>query len=225
MNKISIAFVDDHKLLRAGLIELINDFKNCTVMLEAGNGKEFTQQLNLENLPQIVLLDISMPVMNGYDTAAWLQQNHPGIKIIVLSQFDEEFAIARMVNLGACAFLVKDEEPEILEEALNTVHQTGFYFGGQLGSLVRQLLQPSKYSQPGYDTLLSETEIRFLELSGSSLTYNQIGDELSMTVKQVEHLRDRLCTQFDLKTRPQLAVFALSNGLTLPPVNYTVSWQ
>ena len=90
-----VALVDDHELLRAGLARIIDKFDGYKVILEAGNGKEFIDSIDKNNIPDVVLLDISMPVMDGYETAAWIGKNHPDLKILVLSMLDNESAIIK----------------------------------------------------------------------------------------------------------------------------------
>jgi two-component system invasion response regulator UvrY len=216
MTKITIAFVDDHKLLRAGLSELINGFGNYLVTIQANDGNDFINQLPVKGLPEIVLLDIEMKGMNGYKTAEWLQRHHPEIKIIIVSQLDEPHAVHRMLSFGACAFILKADDPCIFKQALDSVYQTGFYIGGMLATEVREALQPSKFVKHKNEYHLSEKEVNYLQRCGTSLCNKQIADELKLTSKQTEHLKEKLCDKLDLKTRQELAVFAMKMGFTPP---------
>jgi DNA-binding NarL/FixJ family response regulator len=220
MSKISIAFVEDHHLVRFGLTAIINLFEDYTVILEASNGQDFIQKLTLANLPQIVLMDIEMPVMNGYDTTVWLQRNHPHIKVIAISSIYKEFAVVKMIHSGACAYIAKDAHPCEFKKALDAVHQSGFYIEGEQGALVRQALYPSKYGQLEIVTNLFEEEIHFLQLCGTSLCGIAIASQLKKSPKQTEYLQTKLMEKLGLRTRTQLAVFAIENGLKkfTPPV-------
>lgn len=133
-------------------------------------------------------------------------------KVIAISGIYQEFAVAKMVHSGACAFVAKDALPCEFKRTIDAVHQHGFYLGGEQGALVRQLLQSSSYNWPVNRTSLSEMEIRLLQFCGTARTYKQIAHELKLSVKQVEHLRDKLCEQLGVQTRSQLAVFAVYNG-------------
>src|SRR5690606_12394668 len=112
-----IAIVDDHALFRKGLAGLINCFPDYKVLLEASNGSDFIHRLQAEQLPDIVLLDISMPEMDGYATAEWIRINHPSIKILALSTMDAESAIVKMIRHGAKGYVLKDAEPSELKRA------------------------------------------------------------------------------------------------------------
>jgi len=186
MNKIPIAFVEDHKLLRTGLTELINGFGNYVVTIQAGNGADFINQLPAKGIPEMVLLDIQMKGMNGYATAEWLQQNHPSVKIIVVSQLDHPCAVHRMLLFGACAFISKADEPLIFKQALDSVYHSDFYIGGLLAAEVREAMQPSRCATKA-DYHLSEKEIIYLEWCGTSLGNKQIAHELKLSIPSAKY--------------------------------------
>lgn len=213
MTKIPIAFVDDHKGLRQSLSTQINQFGNYLVTIQADNGRHFIEQLSTDTLPFIVLLDIRMKVMDGYETAEWLNKNHPSIKIIILSHIDEIFALQRMVALGACAFLTKEEDLQIIKSALDSVHQSGFYFGGILEKQVRRAILPSRhYTEEPLHTM-SERQLHFLQLCPTGKCYKQIAGEMKLTTFQVDHIREELCDKLGVRTRQELTVFAIQNAL------------
>ncbi len=213
MNKVTVAFVDDHKLMRHALCEVINTFEDYVVLFEADNGQDFIKKLTHVGLPQMVIMDIDMPLMNGYAATRWLQQQYPHTKVIALSMIDTEYAITCMVINGACAFIPKDADPDEFKTTLNHVYQSGFYFGGECGGFVRKTMQFSKYKQPTLPTQLSQIDIHFLKLCCLAVSYKEIALELKITVKQVEYLQTQLYQQFDLNSRTQLALFAVQNAL------------
>src|SRR5215216_5173225 len=110
--KIQVAVADDHNLLRNALAKLINSFENYTVLFEANNGKEIKDKLSKHLIPDIVLLDVNMPDMDGYETAQYLHKNHPQVKVLALSMFSDENIIIRMLKLGAKGYILKNAEPE-----------------------------------------------------------------------------------------------------------------
>ena len=114
MTKITI--VDDHILFRRGLAIIINSFPDYKIIAEASNGKEFIENINPNNLPGIVLLDITMPEMNGYETARWLYTHYPSVKVLALSMLNDERAIIKMLKNGAKGYILKDSEPQQLPE-------------------------------------------------------------------------------------------------------------
>jgi len=116
-----IAIVDDHSMFRKGMTALINLFPNYQVLFDAGNGKDLIRQLNPDRLPHILLLDIAMPEMDGYATAAWVKEHYPGIKVLALSTMDAETAIIKMIKNGAKGYVLKDSEPAELKQAFDEV--------------------------------------------------------------------------------------------------------
>src|SRR5689334_22457648 len=123
-----IAIVDDHTMFRKGLITLINLFPGYSVLLDAANGKDFISQLNSENLPDIVLMDITMPEMDGYATTEWIRSNHPEIKVLALSTMDSETAIIKMIKSGAKGYVLKDADPSELKLAFDEVIKQGHFY-------------------------------------------------------------------------------------------------
>src|SRR5689334_17138851 len=125
MNSIKIAIVDDHILLRKGLAALIDDFDDYKVLFEANNGKDFTEKVDVNSPPDIVLMDINMPEMDGYETALWIRKMLPACKVLALSMFDNDTAVLRMIKNGARGYVLKDIEPADLKLALNCIVTKG----------------------------------------------------------------------------------------------------
>lgn len=124
--KAKIALADDHVLLRNGLANLLRDL-DYEVVFEADNGAEFLEKLQVNTVPDIVLMDINMPKMDGYDTTQWLKKNYPDIKVLALSMYDDENAIIRMLKCGAKGYILKDSDPAELKQAIHAVLTKGFY--------------------------------------------------------------------------------------------------
>src|ERR1700679_2115183 len=123
----NIVLVDDHALLRNGLATLVRNLGHG-VLFEADNGKDFIENLKPNSLPDIVLLDINMPEMDGYQTASWIKANQPSIKTLALSMYDDENAIIRMLKNGAKGYLLKDSEPAELQDAITAIMKKGYYY-------------------------------------------------------------------------------------------------
>ena len=127
--KKSIVIVYDHLLIAKAISSIIADFKGYEVLYEAENGKSMIEQFRVEtNIPDIVLLDISMPVMNGFETAAWLKANHPAIKVMALTMQGDDESLIKMIKSGAIGYLNKNVHPLELQKALNGVTGKGFYY-------------------------------------------------------------------------------------------------
>jgi DNA-binding NarL/FixJ family response regulator len=213
--KINIAIVDDHLLFRKSLTILINLFPGYKVIFDASDGTDFISQLAQNDLPHIVLMDISMPVMDGYDTTAWLRSNHPDINVLALSTMDTDSAIIKMIKSGAKGYVLKDAEPSELRRAFDEVINLGYFFNELV---TRKVMKSINYltetkNSVGIFTSLSEREIEFLKLTCTELTYKEIGEKLYVSSRTVEGYRDTLCEKLDLKTRVGLAMYAIKNHL------------
>ena len=206
--KIKVVLVDDHILLRNGLRGLIDSFNNCTVLYEANNGRDFINKLKGEQIPDIVLMDINMPEMDGYETTLWVKNNHPEIKVLALSMYDNENAIIRMLRAGVKGYILKDCDPSELEYAINSIMTSGFYYTENVtGKLV------SIVSKKDSDDELNEREITFLKLVCSELTYKEIADKMFKGVRTIDGYRDALFEKLNVKTRIGLVLYAIKNGI------------
>ena len=209
MTKIRIALVDDHVILRkslAILIELLQDFE---IVLEAGNGQELINELKTKPIPDIVLLDITMPVMDGVETAWWLKQHHPDVKVLALSMIKNDFIIIRMLKNGARGYILKDCEPGELKAALHQVHEKGYYYN--------ELIQPKMRSKDGQEEepriMLSEPELTFLRWACTEKSHKQIAEEMRLSPRTVDGYRDALFKKLNVNTRVGIALYAIKNGL------------
>jgi DNA-binding NarL/FixJ family response regulator len=211
--------VDDHKLFRKGLISLIEMVcGNCVILFEADNGLDLQQKLNRQNEPDILLMDINMPLMDGFATVEWLNENFPLVKILVVSMVEKEASIVRMLKLGVKGYLSKDVEPAVLGEALNAIMNKGFYYTDFItGKLVHALNHNSDNDKDKKksDTmrLMNEREKEFLLLACSELTYNEIAAKMFVSPKTVDGYRNALFEKFNVKSRVGLVLFAIKNGL------------
>ena len=215
MKTISVALVDDHRLLRRGLVEVINNFAECQVVLEADNGQELTQRLRPGVLPDVVLLDINMPLMNGYETAAWLRQHYPTVKILALSMYNDEENILKMIRNGARGYVLKDAEISELEEALLTIHQKGFYYSEMVAEVLSNSLSQPEVPGPAR-VRLSERETEFLTWACTELTYKEIADRMCLSSRTIDGYREALFEKLAVKSRVGLAMYAIRHGLITP---------
>jgi two-component system, NarL family, invasion response regulator UvrY len=212
MNKIKIALVDDHVLLRDALAGLIEKMPGFEVVFTAGNGREMIAQMSSGNTPAIIILDISMPEMDGYETAAWLKTHHPGIAIVILTMFDAELPLIRLLQEGVKGFLKKDIHPHELQHALQSLMKEGYYYPVQTVGKIINLFHG--LNNTGIESKkLSQVEIDFLKLACTDLTYKEIALQLKMSPKTIDNLRDTLFIRFDVKSRVGLAIYAVKNGI------------
>ena len=205
-----IAIVDDHILIAQAIKGVISNFKNFEVLYECENGKELIDKIIKKNqLPDIVLLDISMPIMNGFDTAKWLQENHPDIMVVVLSMQTDEESVNKMIKYGAKSYLLKNSHPRDLETALNTMIENGYYYPDWASRLIFSGINKTNGK---LSNKLSEREKEFLRYCITEMSYKEIAELMHCSPRTVESYRDNLFEKLDLKTRVGLAVYAIKNG-------------
>jgi two-component system invasion response regulator UvrY len=211
----NVVLVDDHVLLRNGLANLIESFGNYRVLFEADNGKDFIEKLNPGILPDVVLMDINMQEMDGYETSLWLNDNHPHIKVLALSMYDNENAIIRMFKAGAKGYILKDCEPAELKAALDAVVTKGFYYSemvtGKLIHTINTLDEKDHYIKN--INKLHDREIMFLKLACTELTYKEIADKMFLSPRTIDGYRDDLFQKLNVKTRVGLVMYAIKNGV------------
>ena len=214
-DKHQIAGVDDHNLFRQGLISLINHFPQYEVMLEASNGKDFISQLDPNHLPEVVLMDISMPEMDGYATCEWLKKNYPEIKVLALSTMDAETAIIKMIRSGAKGYIVKDADLAELKLAFSELLTVGFFYNELVSRKVIHSINRIVDENDQINTLqkLSENELTFLRLSCSEKTYQEIAAEMFKSEKTIDGYRAELFKKLNVTSRVGMVMFAIKNGI------------
>lgn len=203
-----IALVDDHRLFRSGIASLIQKLSGYSIIFEAANGQELIEKIQSGLLPDIILLDINMPVMNGINTAAWLKSTHPLIKVIVLSMFDDPDKVLTMLKLGIKGYLLKDAEPHEFEQALLKVSNNDVYYPNFVTKYLLDTIDPAIDH-----TKLNSRELEFLRLAGTELTYKEIADQMRISVRTVDGYRDQLFEKLHVKSRVGLVLYALKNRL------------
>lgn len=205
--------VDDHVLLRNGLASLIRSFGQFDVLFEASNGKDLIRQLGTSHLPDIILLDIRMPEMDGYETACYLRQHHPGIRVLALTISDAESSIARMLNLGVKGYILKDIDANGLKCALTSVVEKGYYYSK---AVPEKLIDATRLERPRRVrgcVPLNDREQEFMKLACTERTYKEIAERMSLSPRTIDGYRDALFEKLDVKTRVGLAMYAVRNGI------------
>ena len=210
--KIQVAVADDHSLLRQALAKLINSFENFTVLFEANNGNEIKANLGKHIIPDIVLLDVNMPDMDGYETAQWLHNNFPQVKVLALSMFSDENIIIRMLKLGAKGYILKNAEPEELKDALNSVLEKDFYLSEYISGKIVSGLNKD-LDRPDDRVTLSEKEKELLRWICSEMTYKDIAGKMFVSPRTLDDYRNNLFEKLKVKTRVGLVLYAIRNRL------------
>ena len=216
MDKTRIALADDHVLLRNGLANLLRELDH-EIVYEASNGKELLDKIQQnDNLPDIVLMDIKMPGMDGYETTQWLKTNYPSVKVLALSMYDDENAIIRMLKCGARGYILKDSDPTELKTAIHSLLTKGFYHSEIVtGKLIHTI---NHLDNPGHSSVqdmlgLTAREIDFLKLACTEMTYKEIADKMCLSPRTIDGYRDNLFEKLSVKTRVGLVLFAIKTGI------------
>jgi len=209
--KRKVVIVDDHTLFRNGLRILLNTLEDYQVVAEAANGKQFLDLLEKE-VPDLVLLDINMPVMDGIEAATIAQKLHPDLKIITLSMYGEEDYYYKMVNAGVKGFVLKNSDIKEVKTALDVVYDGGSFFSSELlQNLVNSLKSSSKSKE--FHAELSEREMEILILICQGLSNQEIGDKLFISKRTVDKHRANILEKSESKNTAQLVVYAIKNKL------------
>jgi len=213
MSTIKLGIIDDHKIFRNGLKATLEDCENLDLILEASNGKELVGLL-VDKLPDVLLMDIKMPEMDGIQTATYVHQHYKHIKILALSMFNEDKYIVDMMKAGASGYLLKNAEPEEIIEAISTVYHKGFYFNEHLSiTLIKQLVVNDHADQANNKADLNEREIEVLKLVCQECSNQEIADKIFLSVRTVEGYRARLFEKTNSKNLVGLVIYAIKRGI------------
>jgi len=210
-NKINVAIADDQKLFRKGMAALVNSFEEMQLIFEAGDGKELLDLCESEEMkPHIILLDLSMPVLNGLEALKILKVKHPDIKVIILTIHELENFILTTIQEGANGYLAKNAEPEEVELAIREVFKNDFYFTPSMLSIMHKGL--TKKIQPV--SLISETQLtarekEVLQLICKQYSSQEIGEMLNLSNRTVEGHRNNLLIKTKSRNTAGLVLYAL----------------
>lgn len=214
---IKVILIDDHILLRSALAALIDKSGECQVLYQCNNGAQFIAEIDKHPLPDVVLLDMNMPEMGGYETAIWLRDHHPDINVLMLTMYDSELALIRLLQVGVKGFLKKDIHPSELVNAIKSVHEQGFYYSSQTSSKLASLFRDSTDKNGLLNkVMLDPQEIEFLKLVCTEMTYKEIAQQMNLNPRSIDGIRDNLFGRLDVKSRVGLAMYAIRHGLVAP---------
>ncbi len=214
MKTYSVVVVDDHVLLAQAIANLVDSFEDFKVLYICNNGEEFLNKLKESiQLPDIVLMDISMPILNGIQTTQIVNEIYPNIKILALTVIEDENAIIKMLKAGAKGYLLKDIEKSELENALKEVMIQGYYHTKNVSNaLLKSLIGDSNIS----NISLKKNEIEFIKYVCSELTYKEIAKNMYRSPKTIDGYRDTLFKKLHVKNKIGLVLYAIKNKLFTP---------
>ncbi len=207
-----VAIVDDHTLIRTGLVELINTFDKYEVLFHAGSYDELVEHITTGKIPDIVLLDVNMPGKNGYETSLWLRDTYPEIKTCALSMNDSEISMIRMLRNGVRGYLLKACASSELKLAMDSIIHKGYHYSDLLtGHLLHSIRKQGNENTTEPD--LTEREITFLKYACTEMSYKQIGEKMFLSARTIEGYSTRLCEKLNVTSRIGLVLYAIKNSI------------
>jgi DNA-binding NarL/FixJ family response regulator len=211
---INVAIADDHKIFRKGVILSLRTYTNIRFILEAENGEELIKGIEKER-PDIVLMDLKMPVKDGIETTKYLNKHFPAIRILILTMFEDERFVGHLMDSGANGYLLKSTEPAEIKQGIMDVMKTGFY----LNNFVNRVLIKKNYARQKFnpnlnnEIVVSEREKEVLALVCMEFTAQEIAQKMEISARTVEAIKDRLMERFGVKNSVGLVFFAMKNSL------------
>ncbi|MGJ8760003.1 MAG: response regulator [Polaribacter sp.] len=217
MNKINIIIADDEELFRKGIRFLLERENNFSITYEAENGKELIDFLSYtEHTPDIILMDLKMPEINGVEATKKIHKTHPNIKIIALTSFDGKSFITNMIDVGASSYLLKNTSPKMVIHTINEVFNKGFYYDEKVLKIIQENINSSSGKRIKIDLdkkLLSKREIDVLELICDQCTTAEIADKLFISPRTVEGHRNNLLLKTHSKNVAGLVIYGIQKKL------------
>lgn len=221
--QIKIALVDDHQLVRGGIKLLLESFQEFKVIIEASHGKDLLEKLRtIKSLPQIVLVDVGMPIMDGFETTRHLHAEFPEIKVVALSVHDDLKTVSKMIESGANSYLLKDSTPDIVKDTLIQVFEKGYFYSQfVIESIMSSKENDEELNKNAIKTRyvfnllesLTDREIEFIKHCCSEKTYKEIADDMNISHRTVDGYRESVFSKLDLKSRTGIVLYAIHNKL------------
>ncbi len=209
---INIGIADDHLLLRQGLVSLLKEYSDLRVIVDVNNGRELMEALKTSK-PDIVLLDIEMPIMNGREALEKITLKYPGIKVIIMSMHFNDAYIIEFIKNGACAFLPKNCDVDKILDAILSVYEVGYYYDHRVSLAMANLLKNAPFDIDGLviDTEFTKRELDILKLICQKKTNTQIANALNLSTRTVEGHRYRISKKTNTNSTLELIEYAIDH--------------
>ncbi len=222
-HKITVLVADDHTIVRRGVVSLLSLFSEIKVVAEVEDGRSALEQ-TLALKPDVVLMDISMPVLNGLDATQQIKRRMPNVRVLVLSAYDNEEYVLEIIRSGANGYLLKNTSPEELRAAIHAVHAGQAFFSPPISRILADsFVQQSAHATPGLGnrselkSRLSEREREILQLIAEGKTHQQIAHLLHISVRTVDTHRNNIIKKLNLHDTASLVRYAIKNGIVILP--------
>ena len=213
MENYSVVLVEDHTLLSQAISGIVDGFEKFHIAYQCKNGSELVSRFsNPENIPDLVLMDVNMPVMNGFETTKWISDNFPEVPVLALTVEEDENTILKMLRCGAKGYLLKDVDKKTLEFALHKIMETGFYHTSNVANIIYNSMSGKSKDH----TLLKDTETAFLKLVCQELTYKEIADKMNLSPKTIDGYREALFEKLNVRNRIGLVIYAIKHKIYTP---------
>jgi DNA-binding NarL/FixJ family response regulator len=214
MKKIKIAIADDYKIYREGLKVGLSSDENLDIILEADNGEDLLKELESFS-PDVILMDLKMPVMDGMEATKAVRKKYPAIKVLVVTMYEDDKFIIHLMENGANGYLLKNAEPEEIKKSIYAVHENGYYFNDLVNkALLKKLILKNNFKPSFNQNIdLTERELQVLKLICEEKTAAEIGKEIFLSPRSVEGIRQRLIEKIGVRNTAGLVMFAIKNGV------------
>lgn len=224
INTIKLGIVDDHHLFRKGVINILNTLTTSShqylTIFDVADGRDLMDYLtraNTAELPDLLLLDLTMPQMDGFECITWVRSHYPQIRTIVLSMRTDDSTLIRSLRLGACSYLTKDISPSDLKVAIDSIWEKGYYYPDPVATKLVQNLTSDGAQQPleitAASVTFSDRERQFLRLACTEMTYSEIARSMELSARTIDGYRDALFSKLHVTSRVGLAMWAVRNGI------------
>ncbi|AYL96739.1 response regulator transcription factor [Mucilaginibacter celer] len=214
MKNIKIAIADDYTIFRDGLKVGLATDDNLEVILEAGDGEDLLKGIE-NNRPDVIIMDLKMPVLDGMEATKLIKKKYPDIKIVVVTMYDDEKFVIHLMEIGANGYLLKNADADEIRRAVYSVHETGYYFNNVVSNALLKKLVIKGNIKPSFNegVQLTEREQDVLKLICAEKTAAEMGQQLFLSPRSVEGIRQRLIDKVGVRNTAGLVMFAVKNGM------------
>jgi DNA-binding NarL/FixJ family response regulator len=211
---IKLAIADDYKIFREGLKVGLSSDENLDVMMEADNGEELLKAMET-TVPDVIIMDLKMPVMDGMEATKLIRKKHPSVKVLVVTMYEDDKFIIHLMENGANGYLLKNAEPDEIRKSIYAVHENGYYFNDLVNKALLKKLVLKNNFKPSFNqnVELTERELEVLKLICEEKTAAEIAKEIFLSPRSVEGIRQRLIEKVGVRNTAGLVMFAIKNGI------------